>query len=441
MTKPTPYDHTTPPPSPQTNSQSRTPQLSCAVTRPQATVKSHQTTPAAAYTPPCEGRTVARDGFNYPLRRSSSFPRLKSSYFIRQDSPYKGILQKNTDVPLTPLAGRPQPSRDETAGSKPQLSLLQQFLMDTVPQVSHLTSVHVPDEMSPDGKKKKKLPAIWTSKLRQPRRPSEVFNINFSFSASSRRRPSDHTPQISPRTSISSDSGSPTFTSEDCFKRQRVDSSGSSSTTLKPFSSNSPTCDRYQGPGLLTSPSGPSGSWFPEHIKSFRPVATSADPHPGFLVDFSGASSPAEEAHRKNDEQGYHDYLDEERRQLNSSPDENRIFYMDMDVEDDIPPAYREDVTKQARILGLASNAANIKRASTVHIDTRKGGAQSSSSSSGGSYRTRSSSTMSDPSTDKFLTHVRASQAARVLARTLSEGKKGVYANDDTNIWLGDDPL
>jgi hypothetical protein len=441
MTDPTPYDHTTPPPSPQTNSQSRTPQLSCAVTRPQATVKSHQTAPAAAYTPPCEGRTVARDGFYYPLRRSSSFPSSQTSSHTTQHLIPKENPHKDTDFSLTPLAGRPQPSRDETARGKPQLSLLERFLMDTVPQVSHLTQVHVPDEMATDGKpkKKKKLPAVWTSKLRQPRRPSEIFNINFSFSASSRRGPSDHTPQISPRTSISSDSGSPTSTSEDSFKRQRVDSSDSSSMTLKPFTTNSPRSDGWC-PGPSPSPNGAPGSWFPEHIKSFCPVATSADPHPGFLVDF--ASSSSDEARRKKDEQGYHDYLNEERRHLNSSPDENRIFYMDMDVEDDIPPAYREDVTKQARILGLSGNATNIKRASTVHIDTRKCGAQSGSSSSGsGSYRTRTSSTMSDPSTDKFLTHVRASQEARKLARTLSEGKKGVYANDDMKIWLGNDPL
>jgi hypothetical protein len=319
--------------------------------------------------------------------------------------------------------------------------------ISTMPKDSNLDNMSK-GESKP---KKTKLPALWTSKLRKPLHPSDIFNMSFSFSTPSRRRPSDHTPQISPRTSISSDSDSPSSSPGGSFKRQRIDSSDSN-TTLKPFSpfsfsSPSPPHDSHGyifGPS--PSPNGPSGYWFQEHVKSFRPVATSAEAHPGFPVDFNGPSSPSNEGtRRKKDEQGYHDYLDEERRRDNSSPHKTRIFCMDMD--DPVPDANvsKEDLNKQARILGLSSNMPNIKRASTMRLHhTRKGGAHSGSSSSAsgsGSYITRTSSTMSDPSTDKFLTHVRASQEARALARTLSGGSKGgVFANE-AKIWLGDDPL
>ncbi|EOA89674.1 uncharacterized protein SETTUDRAFT_183049 [Exserohilum turcica Et28A] len=88
----------------------------------------------------------------------------------------------------------------------------------------------------------------WTfpKKLKKKRRrPSDLFNINFGFGFSSRRRQSsDDSPHVSPRTSISSPSASPRADLMESFKRQRIDSTGS---------------DMHQ----------------PE------------DPHPGQLVDFS----------------------------------------------------------------------------------------------------------------------------------------------------------
>jgi hypothetical protein len=435
MTNATPYDHTTPPPSPQTNSQSQTPQISCAVFRPPVTVNPRQTTPAAAYIPLREGRTVARDGF-YALRKSASFPSRTTSFSIPENSNSKANPYKNGGVPVAPLAVRPQTAHDKAPERKPEPNLLDDLQDDipqkpTMPKVPKLNDMATVEPASSTKTKVKKNKVNWTSKLRQQRRPSEIFNMNFSFNSPSRRRPSDHTPQVSPRTSISSDSSSPTPTPEEPFKRQRVDSSSNPNPNSSPsFTHNS------SGYNLGPAPSGPANIWFAEDILRLTPISTRAPPHPGFPVSFTSlfsreAFARTRKSAEQEDDECYHTYLDEQRLRDNSSPHQTRIFHMDMDDSlhhhsSTHDPIRAIDSAKEARISGLVTNP---KHANT---HTRKSTASSSASGSTRTRRTSSSLSNPDPSTDKFLEHVRKSQEAR---RCNSAEKKR------EEVWLGDDPL
>lgn len=117
-----------------------------------------------------------------------------------------------------------------------------------------------------------------------------------------------------------------------------------------------------------------------------------------------------------------------------------------------------ERLHKEARILGLTNNVPNRKRACTIERTGRTARkappqvtriASSFNASVKSRYSGRTSSTASDPSMEKFLTHVRASQEARAMKRSSGQAEKGekmnqsVFVDEREKGWfnLSDKPL
>jgi hypothetical protein len=478
MINTTPYDHTTPPSSPQTNSQSHTVKPSCAVSRSQAAVKPRQTTPAATYTPLGECRTVARDGMYCALRKSASCPNNKISSSTTKSSVSKATSRKKGGFLAAPLPSRPKATQDKVVTHKPEENLLRDLLQDDVPQAStmpkapksnNMTTIKATSNPTATKTKVKKDKPLWVSRLCP--RPSDIFNMSFSFSTPSRRRLSDHTPQISPRASISPEPISPTPTPEEPTTCPSISSDSSSpapsppedstkslsvssdSSPPKPTREESPKRQRFDSSGVNMSPlpiphtlsthhsggynlgptpTGPANIWFAEDIMSFRPVSTLIEAHPGFPVDFATLFSNDTPPRKQDDEEEYHAYLNEQRHRENLSPNQTRIFHLEMDELQCSTTKHQKSLSKEARILGLPSivHIPNTTRANNTTVQ-RKSYDTARTSASGSTRTGRTSSSQSDPSTDRFLTHVRKSQEAR----------RRHSASMNSEVWLGADPL
>ena len=109
-------------------------------------------------------------------------------------------------------------------------------------------------------------------------------------------------------------------------------------------------------------------------------------------------------------------------------------------------------MNKEARILGLSSNIPNRKRACTLERTSRTARKVapatplSSNASMKSRFSRRTSSAASDPSMDRFLTHIRASQEARAAKRTNENPDEEsctntVFVDEREKGWLGDEPL
>lgn len=133
--------------------------------------------------------------------------------------------------------------------------------------------------------------AEWAARMvRKKRRPSEIFNMNFSFDAASSRSSSNRSPQISPRTSFSSGSMVAKSPEEAHVKRQRIDSTGSNMDEGYPF--NNPTSRKTTGSNNLSSPIVlPRGSSPSRNTPPLFLHTTTGEVHPGRLVDFSSPST------------------------------------------------------------------------------------------------------------------------------------------------------
>jgi len=424
MSNTAPYDHTTHPASPRTNIQSQTPRPD---TKSPAIVDPRQTSPAAACPPtprlaPREGRKVARDGPHRTLRKSATFPGSFPSAYLFSKAATQIPLDTHKPTPPTPPTPREQlmPEQDKallrhiTPLKLPTIKnpapafkgLTVKDMKDLAAKTSKEATVKTTKEATakpqapPPKKVHMKVPDM---PVRRKRRPSEIFNMSFSFATPSRRRPSDRTPQISPRSSISSECA-PTITSE---KRQRVDSSGTNTTLA-------------------------------EDLASFPFIHTSTDAHPGLPVDFSSARVPARP--KEEQEFEYHTYLDEARRldPRPCAPVKARVLKEDKE----------ETLGKEARILGLSSNVSKRERAARKDPPPAPTKTISYASSSNTSQNSRRTS--SDSSTERFLTHVRASQEARAASNkkgntneTNEDMKECVFRNEREKGWfdLSEKPL
>ncbi|KAF2827574.1 hypothetical protein CC86DRAFT_440061 [Ophiobolus disseminans] len=457
MSNAKPDDHTTP------SLTSQTPRPDPVPAKPPTVVELRRTSPVVAYPPtprlaPREGRKgrkVARDDLYY-LRKSATFPGGVAS----------ALSVKATTAAAQPLA-RP---------SDREYPLLRNITPLKLPAIKNPTPVIMPKKEVPA---KPQAAATKKPKIRR-RRPSEVFNMSFSFSAPSRRRSADRTPQISPRTSISSGSSSPTPTPE---KRQRVDSSGANMAIFNLLSHKSAT-HNTDGYNMGSAPRGPANIWGEESLFCYPFVHTSIEAHPGRPVNLSDVfvprrdqtPSPPRDPIKSDDKpkpevDTYHTYLASSQRR-NSSPDRDphpfplsssrrrnsspnpRPSPTTSDFPDYRSQLHHGQSTKEARILGLASTAVPTRKraATSTHPDQRPisnlprypvSGYPSTSLSTS---QPRAPERTSDPSMERFLTHIRASQEARAAARQLGKWDAEFAGVDESKnplarFDLGDKPL
>jgi hypothetical protein len=299
------------------------------------------------------------------------------------------------------------------------------------------------------------------------RRPSEIFNINFGFHFSSRRRTdSDSSPNISPRTSISSAPGSPPSQDVlDSFKSQRIDSTDSDVAMV--FGIDQET--------LRTSTYANFQAPVPSPPTSTR--TDSGEAHPGHLVDFTSpeysAGKPEPLQHQQTSANSafnlrldtdvyhaYHAYLASMTQRRNSFPPANE--YTARRICEEIHMLRKlENLNSEAKTfkpnLNMNADVNSRKRAWTLeHRDfgnKRRSPTPSTYSfnrvaptevmdihGSGDSAVQRSAS---DPSTEAFLTHIRASLSAR---NTMAKNPKcwstyPVFTDEAEKGFLDDAPL
>jgi hypothetical protein len=470
MNNSTPYDHTTPPPSPPNNIRPQIPREPRDVRGLPAIDVSRQ--PAAyAHTPRPADHIVPRDGLCNGSRKPGRYS-ARDTFAIPTQRPQHLQDRVSRRLPLTSTTfnhqneGRPlgynfrfPVLRDDIRQrlttpwhNKPQYrgadvmptTVITAPQMPTIPKapMSPMSKLNTNSKITPEAtkcfslikrsnsSKSQKSDSSWGSRVRK--RPGEIFDVAFNFWCPSRRR-ADMSPPVSPRTSVSSDSDSPTPTpDEPHIKKQRVDSSGTKATT-------SPTHNK-NGYNHSPAPTGPANIWFEEDITRSTPIATSADPHPGRPVDFSFPSNTNLQdfqCRRKESIEGYHTYLEEERRR-SSDPAYHDLWVFAVELE-----AYRshareveERLDKEARILGLTTNIPSRRRSSTVNRPQAPLSPPSTASHSSTLVRTNS-----DKSTDRFLSHVRASQQARQRRRMSEEqalNDARVFVHGNESFLLGD---
>ena len=292
---------------------------------------------------------------------------------------------------------------------------------------------------------------------------SEVFNMNFSFAAPSRRRACDRTPEISPRTSFSSGFDLPINTPD---KRQRIDSSDthlikwivpfltrSLGDTEKVASVSESQDSSVEDQESLTFSPVPAESsdteveidtWDNANFSNYPFVHTRTEAHPGHPVDFSaraneifGRASVPNEA----EPDSYHKYLSESRRskslpapRICSSPAPETKFHGNRN-------------NKASRVLGFTSKVLSRKRPCTLEnlgrtFSEKPTIATTSSNASIASSRT--DSTTNDPSSKRFLTHVRKSLEVRALKKMQGKGRtESVFVDERETGWftMGETPL
>jgi hypothetical protein len=268
----------------------------------------------------------------------------------------------------------------------------------------------------------------------------------------SRRRTADRTPQISPRSSFSSGSGSTKSKSGDSPKRQRTESSESLKTVIYRGGSRSPTHNTH-GYNMGPVPTGPANIWGYDDTTTFQSLAVSStsEAHPGLPVDFSrfpsfpGTDSfsrdlpSATPQERVDSTKAYHDFVSTVARRNSSSRDSCSTT----------TASNIEALNKESRMLGLDSNCSSRKTTDACPPpppSSSTGSSASSAAWSAGESRvtSRTSSCVSDPSTEAFLTHVRASQEARMLRKAMQcglDGGNAVFVDEYERGFLGDEPL
>ncbi|KAI4655677.1 hypothetical protein J4E93_000392 [Alternaria ventricosa] len=283
-------------------------------------------------------------------------------------------------------------------------------------------------------------------KKKRRRRASQIFNMNFSFGFGSRRKSQDRSPDVSPRTSISSASGSPRSGIEESCKRQRVDSRATDAEAL--FASEKSSTEKT----------------LPVLAPSTRCDST-GEVHPGQLVDFSSTpvpvapepiaapapvpapthSNPASEFELRLSSDTYHDYLATTQRRRSFPAGEwaarrvreefqmlHKLEKLETKVEDPFKK-FRE----------------SAKRLCTVERKTKTSAITSSNIIAPAPVAMASNMpcelhrTPSDPSTEAFLKHVRASLDARKKENKMSERGRSysIFEDEVEKGFLDDAPL
>ncbi|USP73342.1 hypothetical protein yc1106_00616 [Curvularia clavata] len=281
----------------------------------------------------------------------------------------------------------------------------------------------------------------WTfpKKLRKKRRrPSEIFNINFGFGFSSRRRQSsDYSPQISPRTSISSASGSPRSEMAESFKRQRIDSTDSDIINWQSVPKQEPlTTTRCQPqephPGQLVdfTRSPPSLPPLPAPVSA--PVIQLPSPRmsPKLSPRLSPESNPSSEFNLRLNSDAYHEYLATTQRRKSFPVSE----WATRRVQEEFQMLSKLDQLDD----GITKDDDEID---PKDISAIAPFASSSPATEQDSPKCELRRTTSDPSTERFLTHIRASLEARRSKSGRTWQTYPVFADEDEKGFLDDAPL
>jgi hypothetical protein len=295
---------------------------------------------------------------------------------------------------------------------------------------------------------KERAAALMTT-WRKTRGSSEVFNQNFCFSKVSLRRSKNRTPQISPRTSISSACGMQTTTTstEECLERQRIDSRDLDMGIV--FARDTPTPVASTRRQDLRSPASSS--------RTTSYDRSSGEAHPGQPADFmrfsftepeddphQPQSSPLSEARLGTGAEAYHEYLARTQRRKSfpaNEPSTRRVH------EESTMLAKLEVLDTEAKHFTPTDGSKGRKRPCAVdRKDRTKRTAppapvsirMSSWSSAPGDPVLRRTS--SDPSTEAFLKHVRASVAER-KERDRKMMEYLVFADEVERGFLDERPL
>lgn len=308
--------------------------------------------------------------------------------------------------------------------------------------------------------------AEWAAQLvRKKRRPSEIFNMSFSFNTASQRQPCDHTPQISPRSSMSKAQVTPTVSDEESFKRQRIDSTGSDMTLGFPF--GKPTSPKSQRGRDLGSPAMRPRDSSTHFTPPCSRNNTYTEAHPGELVDFASPCIPPGDSSFVTEydlclySDAYHDYLATSTRRKSFPTGEwaarrirdevqmlARLENLDTEAEEFAPSKIQTASLGRKRACTLERKERTSRKAAPRSCASSTAASLSSSSMTDRSFVHGASPlrrSTSDPSTDAFLKHVRASlEARRERQAKIREGAwrdYPVFADESERGFLDDRPL
>jgi hypothetical protein len=399
ITRPTPSDHqSTHPPNPRAPHITRFPQ-------------SYRNAPSWRFAGDLVRHQVAPHGFQQDARDGLHSPFIQHSGIPTRGRPQttaKTLFLPSLIARLNLYSSPDIPRHNPTQPQAPTAVHRRQALLGrSIEDMLQDDKLPVLDNPVPSPKPKTTVKsAAWVGKVCRKRRCSDLFNKNFSFGPASQSNSSQHSPQVSPRSSISSASsislvGQPA-------KRQRVDSSNSEISHSRSEISHSRSA---QSPGAIRpdrcrSIYASSTTHSCQHATGDIPLYST--PHPGHPVDFT---TPQVELYDEcgsiiepeSYESSIHDDCFEPYQRRASFPK----AYLRHQIAEEFARRGRlkheeaRDEMERARVIGWASSVASSNDA-----------AQKSSSASSDSSARTSSSGATD-SMEAFLRHVRASFEAR----------------------------
>lgn len=331
-------------------------------------------------------------------------------------------------TPLIPIAPAIPNALKMEVTSRPLPSLL--------PQFAPMTMASKPASAAP-----------WSFpnlKKKRRRRASQIFNMNFSFGFGSRRKSQDHSPDISPRTSISSASGSPRSEIEQSSKRQRIDSRATDAEAVFSPEKNIRIPDS-DNTAIVLSRCNSTGEVHPGQLVDFtsKPVPTMPEPT---VAPAPTHSSPASEFELRLSSDAYHDYLATSQRRKSFPAGEwaarrvreefqmlHKLEKLETKIEDPFK-RFRESARKRI---------CTVDRKAKLSATTSPNTIAPTPSMDAPSVPCELRRTPSDPSTEAFLIHVRASLEARKRENKTGERWRSgpVFADEVEKGFLDDAPL
>ncbi|KNG52634.1 hypothetical protein DDE82_001643 [Stemphylium lycopersici] len=387
-------------------------------------------------------------------------------YYYPQQPQQNSKRQHHTLSPPTPL-----PSKRQKPNKNEELHFVDHSTFATLnAAMMEIASRQIPGlpgaSSTPTSKSSFK-DTTWTfpKKLKKKRRrPSEIFNINFGFGFSSRRRQSsDYSPQVSPRTSISSASGSPrSDMMTESFKRQRIDSTDLDvdavpfkksakkeqeedvTSTVSRSSMSSTRCEGGEAhPGQLVdfTLSPPSPTCLPSAASTPQvPTLTLSEPEMSPRYN-NNTTLPSTEVNLRVSADAYHDYLATTQRRKSFPAGEwaARRVREEFNLLSRFDGAQHSCINEDDEEVDPLDTSATAPAASATIIATPLPPMVNDNSNKCELRRTTS-----DPSTERFLTHIRASLEAR---RNSKSGKSSgwqtypVFADEGEKGFLDDAPL
>ncbi|KAI2476030.1 hypothetical protein Ptr902_12498 [Pyrenophora tritici-repentis] len=419
MSPPTPYDRTTPPSS----------ALLTTKPFPKFPVQTSSNTP----TPPSHDRRTPRPPpREHGMQDDLYYAFTHHAYLSSETAAAKDVVNSLTSycppkqytqrlLPLPPMVRR-HPSTTKprliTPSTTPDSINFNNFTMDVATR-------QLPPTMLPKSKASlKSKPVTWTfPHLKKKRRGSEIFNINFGFNFSSRRRSPDYSPQVSPRTSFSFPSGSPREELEDSFKRQRIDSTSEDmdvvfSTNI--FGAHVDTNTSVQLPSTHCDTTGEAHPGQPVDFSTPPPTLVPDWSVPAPIIPRGDASSDFK---LRLSSDAYHDYLATTQRRKSFPSTE----WAAKPVRDEFQMIEKMDKPKPR------ANTV-VEQPTTTKVQTPIMEAQPLPPC-------ELRRTTSDPCTEAFLTHIRASLEARKTKTGTCWQTYPVFADEFERGFLDDAPL